>query len=280
MFDLSDRVAIVTGGAQGVGGGISRILARAGAKVLIADIDIDMARNTEELICKNSGIAESLKIDVTSYEDLKNMVEVANDHWGRLDILINNAYAAADGQQGGALEVTEERWESDIRALVTSVYAGSKYAIPLMQKTGGGSIVNISSVHGFLVAKKALTYETGKAAVIAMTKQMAVDYGSSGIRVNAICPGHIVTERIMETVWKDNPSGLKFFEDQYPVGRTGVPEDIGNAATFLCSDEASFITGHALPVDGGLTIQLQENFGVQQVHYYMDNADTEMPYKR
>ena len=280
MFDLADRVAIVTGGAQGVGGGISRILARAGAKVLIADIDIDMARNTEELICKNSGIAESLKIDVTSYEDLKNMVEVANDHWGRLDILINNAYAAADGQQGGALEVTEERWESDIRALVTSVYAGSKYAIPLMQKTGGGSIVNISSVHGFLVAKKALTYETGKAAVIAMTKQMAVDYGSSGIRVNAICPGHIVTERIMETVWKNNPSGLKFFEDQYPVGRTGVPEDIGNAATFLCSDEASFITGHALPVDGGLTIQLQENFGVQQVHYYMANTDTEMPYKR
>ena len=280
MFDLSDRVAIVTGGAQGVGGGISRILARAGAKVLIADIDIDMARNTEELIRKNSGIAESLKIDVTSYEDLKNMVEVANDHWGRLDILINNAYAAADGQQGGALEVTEERWESDIRALVTSVYAGSKYAIPLMQKTGGGSIVNISSVHGFLVAKKALTYETGKAAVIAMTKQMAVDYGSSGIRVNAICPGHIVTERIMETVWKNNPRGLKFFEDQYPVGRTGVPEDIGNAATFLCSDEASFITGQALPVDGGLTIQLQENFGVQQVHYYMDNADTEMPYKR
>ena len=280
MFDLADRVAIVTGGAQGVGGGISRILARAGAKVLIADIDIDMARNTEELISNNSGIAKSLKIDVTSYEDLKNMVEAANDHWGRLDILINNAYAAADGQQGGALEVTEERWESDIRALVTSVYAGSKYAIPLMQKTGGGSIVNISSVHGFLVAKKALTYETGKAAVIAMTKQMAVDYGSSGIRVNAICPGHIVTERIMETVWKNNPSGLKFFEDQYPVGRTGVPEDIGNAATFLCSDEASFITGHALPVDGGLTIQLQENFGVQQVHYYMANTDTEMPYKR
>ena len=280
MFDLSDKVAIVTGGAQGVGGGISRTLAQAGAKVLIADIDIDMARYNAEFISRNSGIAESLKIDVTSYEDLKKMIQVANDHWGKLDILINNAYAAADGQQGGALEVTEERWERDIRALVTSVYAGSKYAIPLMKETGGGSIVNISSVHGFLVAKKALTYETGKAAVIAMTKQMAVDYGSSGIRVNAICPGHIVTERIMETVWKNNPTGLKFFEDQYPVGRTGVPEDIGNAATFLCSDESSFITGHALPVDGGLTIQLQENFGVQQVQYYMDNVDTQMPYKR
>ena len=161
------------------------------------------------------------------------------------------------------------------------VFSGnSKYAIPLMMEAGGGSIVNISSVHGFLVEKKALTYETGKAAVIAMTKQMAVDYGPNAIRVNAICPGHIVTERIMENVWKNNPSGLKFFEDQYPVRRTGIPEDIGNAAAFLCSDEASFITGHALPVDGGLTIQLQENFGVQQVHYYMDNLDTQMPYKR
>ena len=109
---------------------------------------------------------------------------------------------------------------------------------------------------------------------------MAVDYGPNSIRVNAICPGHIVTERIMENVLKNNPSGLKFFEDQYPVRRTGIPEDIGNAAAFLCSDEASFITGHALPVDGGLTIQLQENFGVQQVHYYMDNLDTQMPYKR
>ena len=92
--------------------------------------------------------------------------------------------------------------------------------------------------------------------MIAMTRQMAVDYGEVGIRVNAICPGHIVTERISESIWKDNPTGLKFFEDQYPIKRTGVPEDIGNAAVFLSSDEASFIPGHDLPADGGLTIQL------------------------
>ena len=89
-----------------------------------------------------------------------------------------------------------------------------------------------------------------------------------------------MTERIFESTWKDNPGGLKFFEDQYPVRRTGVPEDIGNAAVFLSSDEASFITGHALPVDGGLTIQLQENFGVQQVQYVSENPDAKMPYKR
>lgn len=280
MFGLEGKVAIVTGGAQGIGGGIARTLAQAGAKVLIADVDMEMADRTAEDIRKNSGIVECAKIDVTSYVDLKKMIDVASEHWGRLDILVNNAYPAADGQQGGALEVTEERWEKDIKALVTSVYAASKYAIPEMLRNGSGSIVNISSVHGFLVARKALTYETGKAAVIAMSKQMAVDYGPNGIRVNAICPGHIVTERIMESVWKDNPSGLKFFEDQYPVRRTGVPEDIGNAVVFLCSEEASFITGHVMPVDGGLTIQLQENFGVQQVHYYMDNLDTQMPYKR
>lgn len=280
MIRLDGKVAIVTGGAQGVGGGISRCLARAGAKVLIADIDIATAKNTSKEINDSGSEACALQVDVTSFDDLKNMIAVAQSEWGQLDILVNNAYNSSDAQRGGVLEVSEEQWQKDINSLVTSVYAGSKYAIPVMAATGGGSIVNISSVHGLLVARKALTYETGKSAVIALTKQMAVDYGEIGIRANAICPGHIVTERIEQSTWKDNPSGLRFFADQYPVKRTGTPEDIGNAAVFLSSDMASFITGHALPVDGGLTIQLQENFGVQQAHYVKDHPDTEMPYRR
>jgi len=280
MIRLDGKVAIVTGGAQGVGGGISRCLARSGAKVLIADIDIATAKNTSKEINDSGSEACALKVDVTSFDDLKNMIAVAQSEWGQLDILVNNAYNSSDAQRGGVLEVSEEQWQKDINSLVTSVYAGSKYAIPVMAATGGGSIVNISSVHGLLVARKALTYETGKSAVIALTKQMAVDYGEIGIRANAICPGHIVTERIEQSTWKDNPSGLRFFADQYPVKRTGTPEDIGNAAVFLSSDMASFITGHALPVDGGLTIQLQENFGVQQAHYVKDRPDTEMPYRR
>ena len=280
MIRLDGKVAIVTGGAQGVGGGISRCLARSGAKVLIADIDIATAKNTSKEINNSGAEACALKVDVTSFDDLKNMIAVAQSEWGQLDILVNNAYNSSDAQRGGVLEVSEEQWQKDINSLVTSVYAGSKYAIPVMAATGGGSIVNISSVHGLLVARKALTYETGKSAVIALTKQMAVDYGEIGIRANAICPGHIVTERIEQSTWKDNPSGLRFFADQYPVKRTGTPEDIGNAAVFLSSDMASFITGHALPVDGGLTIQLQENFGVQQAHYVKDRPDTEMPYRR
>ena len=280
MIRLDGKVAIVTGGAQGVGGGISRCLAKAGAKVLIADIDIKTAKDTTKEIMDSGSEALALKVDVTSFDDLKNMVAIAQSKWGQLDILVNNAYNSSDAQRGGVLEVSEEQWQKDINSLVTSVYAGSKYAIPVMAATGGGSIVNISSVHGLLVARKALTYETGKSAVIALTKQMAVDYGEVGIRANAICPGHIVTERIEQSTWKDNPSGLRFFADQYPVKRTGTPEDIGNAAVFLCSSMASFITGHALPVDGGLTIQLQENFGVQQAHYVKDHPDTEMPYRR
>ena len=280
MIRLDGKVAIVTGGAQGVGGGISRCLARSGAKVLIADIDIATAKNTSKEINDSGSEACSLQVDVTSFDDLKNMIAVAQSEWGQLDILVNNAYNSSDAQRGGVLEVSEEQWQKDINSLVTSVYAGSKYAIPVMAATGGGSIVNISSVHGLLVARKALTYETGKSAVIALTKQMAVDYGEIGIRANAICPGHIVTERIEQSTWKDNPAGLKFFADQYPIKRTGTPEDIGNAAVFLSSDMASFITGHALPVDGGLTIQLQENFGVQQAHYVKDNPATEMPYRR
>jgi meso-butanediol dehydrogenase / (S,S)-butanediol dehydrogenase / diacetyl reductase len=110
-----------------------------------------------------------------------------------------------------------------------------------------------------------------------MTRQMACDFGPRGIRVNAICPGHIVTER-MAARWGDNQSGLRFFEQQYPVRRTGRPVDIANAVVFLCSEEASFITGHALVVDGGLTIQLQENIGVHLAHYIQDHPDTVLPY--
>ena len=279
MTNFTEKVAIVTGGAQGIGAGIVRQMASLGVKVLVADIDMDMASRTASDIVNTGSEAKAFKVDVTSYDDLKLMVNEAQNLWGRIDYLVNNAFSAGAATIGGATEVSETQWNADISALVSSVYAGSKYAIPVMADGGGGSIVNISSVHGILVSKKALTYERGKAAVIAMTSQMSVDFGDFGIRVNSISPGHIVTERLAER-WKNNPSGLKFFEDQYPVKRTGVPEDIGNATVFLCSDEASFITGHNLVVDGGLSIQLQENLAVQQAHYIKENPDTNMPYKR
>ena len=145
-----------------------------------------------------------------------------------------------------------------------------------MKKAGRGNIVNLASVHSLLQAEGWLIYEAGKAAVYGMTRQMACDYGPYGIRVNCICPGHIVTEGLAE-FWKGYPGGLDFFKDQYPLRRTGVPDDIARAIAFLCSDDASFITGHALVVDGGLTIQLQENMAVRQANYIRKHPETALP---
>lgn len=278
MDRLAGQVAIVTGGATGIGGATARRLAEEGAKVLIADINLQLANENVDRIKSAGGTAEVLVADAGTHADIKAMVQKAVELWGSLQILVNNAYSpsGADGK-GGAEEVTEEAWDRGMSVLVKSMYLGAKYAVPEMRKAGGGSIVNLSSVHGLLTAPKSLIYEAGKFAVIGVTKQMACDFGVDGIRVNAICPGHIVTERMQER-WNDNPEGLEFFAQQYPLRKTGRPVDIANAIVFLCSEEASFITGHALVVDGGLTIQLQENLGVAQARYAQARPDLQFPY--
>ena len=208
------------------------------------------------------------------------MVAHAVELWGRLDILVNNAWRGKE-RDGSALTLTESAWDYAMNVMVKSHYLGAKYAIPHMARTAqgsgtSGSIVNISSVHGLLMAEKALAYEGAKSAVIGITRQMACDFGPLGIRVNAICPGHIMTER-MKQHWEKNPSFFPFFEQQYPIRRVGKPEDIANAVNFLCSEEASFITGHTLVVDGGLTIQLQENISVRLVQFYRDHPEMQVP---
>ena len=277
MKKFADKVAIVTGGAAGIGGATARLLAEQGASVLIADINMPEAEANAETIRGAGGAAEVISTNVGSHDDIAAMIQRAVDRWGRLDILVNNAFSPTDEGDGDALTVSEEAWDAGLATLVKAHFLAAKHAVPHMRAAGGGSIVNISSVHGLLMAPRKLIYEAGKSAVIGITKQMAIDFGPDGIRVNAICPGHIVTERQQER-WDENPAGLRYFEDQYPVRRTGTPLDIANAASFLCSEEASFITGHALVVDGGLTIQLQEDFSVRQVHYIRQHPDARMPY--
>lgn len=279
MGRLEGKVAIVTGGAQGIGGGTVLRLAEEGASVLIADVDDEKAAHRAEIVRQQGGIAAAFRADVGKHEDIRAMVEEAVSRFGRLDIVVNNAYGpTGPGGRGSAVEVTEEAWDRGMALLVKSMFLSTKYAVPEMRKAGGGAIVNISSVHGLLMAPGSLIYESGKSAVIGLTKQLAIEYGPDGIRVNAICPGHIVTERIQERTWKDNPEGLRFFEQQYPVRRTGRPVDIANAVVFLCSDESSFVTGHALVVDGGLSIQLQENLAVNIAHYIREHPETTLPY--
>jgi NAD(P)-dependent dehydrogenase (short-subunit alcohol dehydrogenase family) len=222
-------------------------------------------------------VAIAAHIDVSQQEDVQKMVELAVSEWGRLDVLVNNAYSAKE-RDGSAVTLTDEALDYGLTIMIKALVWGVRYAVPHMQKNGSGSIVNIASVHGLLMAPNKLNYETGKAAVIGMTKQMAIDFGPTGVRVNAICPGHIVTERMRER-WDKNPAQLAMIEAQYPVRRAGTPDDIANAIHFLCSDEASFITGHSLVVDGGLTIQLQEDFSNHMTRYYRDHPDTVLPEK-
>ena len=278
MGRLEGKVAIVTGGAQGIGGATARRLAEEGARVLIADIDEAMGEKNAERIRSEGNHAVMVQVDVSKHSDIRTMVEVAANKWGRVDILFNNAFDVLTASSGSAVDLSEEVWDTKMSVLLKAVFLGAKYAIPEMRKVGGGSIVNTSSVHGLFGAPGVLIYETAKHAILGATRQMATEYGPDGIRVNAVLPGHMLTERLREHVWKDNPSGLEFFKNQYPLRDVGRAEDIANAVLFLCSDEASFITGHPLVVDGGLTIQLQENFGVRQAHFLRDNPDTQLPY--
>jgi len=279
MGRLDGRVAIVTGGAQGIGGATARRLAEEGARVAIADVDRPTAERNADTIRAAGGSALVVETDVAQHEQVRAMVERTVAEWGRLDVLVNNAYHVVGGEpDGSALQVSEARWNAGLDVLVKSIFLASKYAVPEMARNGGGAIVNLSSVHGLLQAPAFLVYEAGKAAVIGVTRQMACDFGPMGVRVNAICPGHIVTERVQAAMWNRNPQGLEFFAQQYPLRRTGKPVDIANAIAFLCSDDASFITGHALVVDGGLTIQLQENVGVHLAHWVKQHPEVELPY--
>jgi NAD(P)-dependent dehydrogenase (short-subunit alcohol dehydrogenase family) len=277
MQRLVGRAAIVTGGASGIGASIARKLAAEGASVLVADLDLPTAEHTVAEIRAAGGTGEALQTDVGRREDIRAMVERAVALWGRLDILVNNAFSVFSEGDGSAEEVAEETWDRWMAIIVKAVFLGCKHALPEMRKLGRGSVVNISSVHGLLGAERRLVYEAAKGAVLQATRQLACDYGPAGIRVNAICPGNIVTPAVYERYWRHNPEGRKLLEQQAPLRRDGRPEDVADAVVFLCSDEAAFITGHALVVDGGLTIQVQEDMALRQARYSSAHPNTVIP---
>ena len=262
---------------MGIGGATARRLAEEGARVLVVDVNAEAASRNVATIRGNNGVAEEMMSDVGTEDGVRAMVDRALNTWGKLDIVVNNAYAGVGGPRVDAIGVTEAAWDRGMDIGLKAMFRAAKYAVPHMRQAGGGSIVNLSSVHGLLGAPGSLVYETLKAGVIGLTRQLAVEYGPNGIRVNAICPGHIVTERL-EEMWRDHQDALRFFVEQYPVRRTGTPVDIANAIVFLCSDEASFITGHALVVDGGLSIQLQEDLGVRLARYAQEHPLSWLPY--
>ena len=250
---LAGKVAIVTGAgsrADGIGNGraASILFAREGAKVLLVDQSRAMAEATLEMIDGEGGEAAVHVADVTKTDDCRTMVEEAVNRWGRLDILDNNV---GIGGRGTVVEVKEEEWEQIMRVNVTGMMLASKHAIPAMAKSGGGAIVNISSISA-LRPRGLTAYSASKGAVIALTRAMAIDHAAEGIRVNCIAPGPVYTPM----VYSEGMSAEK--RDQRrrasPLGIEGTGWDIGYAALFLCSDEARYITGVVLPVDGGVTV--------------------------
>jgi NAD(P)-dependent dehydrogenase (short-subunit alcohol dehydrogenase family) len=251
---LADKVAIITGAGSGIGRATARIFAREGAKVVVAEVRDEPGQETVRMIHDEGGVATFVHTDVSVLADIKNMIKTAVETYGKLDVLVNNA---ASSRARAVTEMPEEDWDYTIDACLKSVYLGAKYAIPEMIKVGRGAIVNIASVNGLISNPNFSAYSAAKAGILGLTRNLAIDYGLQGIRVNAICPGFIAND-LMEQRLNDDPLEKWAVTETQPVGRYGKPEDIAWAVVYLASDESGYVTGATLVVDGGLTIQSPE----------------------
>lgn len=252
---LKDKVAIVTGGSKGIGWGVVTVLSQEGAKVAVVARNVQDGEQTAEEIRQKGGKATFVQCDVSNEEDVKKMVQTTLDAYGQIDILVNNAGV---GIYKSVLDTTNEEWDRCLGIDLKGAFLCSKYVIPQMQTIGKGVIINMSSVHSHATVNGAAPYAASKGGITALTRNMAIDYGPS-IRVNAISPGWVMTSLTTQLFNSyDNPVEQQHAVEQRQVmKRIGTPEDIGYAAAFLASDEASFITGTELFVDGGLTAQLE-----------------------
>jgi NAD(P)-dependent dehydrogenase (short-subunit alcohol dehydrogenase family) len=244
-----DKVVIVTGGAYGIGRAAAIGFAQRGAKVVIADLDVKRGEETLKRIKDAGGDAIFVKTDVSLEADAKAMVEKAVLTYGRLDCAFNNA--GIHRQFVSTVDFTVAEWDEMLNVNLKSVWLCMKYEIPQMLKQGKGAIVNTSSAAGLVGAPSNPAYPASKHGVVGLTKCTALEFARKGIRINCVCPGPTRTG-MNEELTATNPEMVKAMDQKVPMGRIGEPEEVAAAAIFLASDEASYITGHALPVDGGI----------------------------
>ncbi|KAI1078823.1 NAD(P)-binding protein [Whalleya microplaca] len=266
---LHNKVAIVTGASSGLGRAIALAYAREGASVVCADlreearseIATETSIHTDEAIRQSGGRSIFVKTDVSLSQDFEALVQKTVQEFGRIDILVNNAGISIESNRtpAGVHETPEAVWDTTMAVNTKSVFLGSKYAVAQMLRQDAhssghrGWIINMSSIYGLVAGRHNVSYAASKAAVANLTKQVALDYAADKIHCNAICPGYTKTAIFTNTIANlDDKSGI---EAKHPLGGAGTPEDIVGAAIFLASDEAAWITGVCLPVDGGFTAQ-------------------------
>jgi meso-butanediol dehydrogenase/(S,S)-butanediol dehydrogenase/diacetyl reductase len=247
---LLGKVAIITGAANGIGKTSALLFAQEGASLLLADIDVAQGQQVAEEIRTSGGRATFVRTDVSNPLDILNLVRSAVSTEGKIDILFNNA---AINYFGKVTDTPEDDWDRVMNVNVRGVYLGCKYTIPVMQDNGGGTIVNTASAAAIVGLKNLAAYTASKGAVLQLTKNLALDYADSGIRVNALCPGVTATEMTLQLISDSQDPGAtrRRFDTGRPMGRMAEPIEIARTALFLASDESSFMTGSFLLVDGG-----------------------------
>jgi NAD(P)-dependent dehydrogenase (short-subunit alcohol dehydrogenase family) len=249
---VKGKVALVTGGSSGIGRASALVFAREGAKVVVADVLVAGGEETVRLITERGGEAIFVKADMTKAAEVEAMVNTAVTTYGRLDCAHNNA--GIEGAMAPTAEYTEESWDRVIGVNLKGVWLCMKYEIVQMLKQGGGAIVNTASGAGLAGVPRMPAYVASKHGVVGLTRTAALEYAKSGIRVNAVCPGVIQTPMV-ERVTSQRPGMVERMIAAEPIGRMGKPEEIAEAVVWLGSEAASFVTGHAMSVDGGALAQ-------------------------
>ena len=254
---LESKVALITGGGSGIGRACAEMFAREGARVAVSDISLERAQATTQFVTSHGGEAIAISGDVSVGDDAQNMVSATVEKFGKLDVLVNSAgVSARNAMPKGSSP--EEVWDKVIDVNLKGTYMVSWHAMPDMAKSGGGSIINLSSIMGLVGYPVGMgggfnPYNPSKGGVLQFTRNLAIDSASKNVRVNCICPGYVETD-LTSALTKD-AEALSRLETLHPIGRLGQPEEIAYAALYLASDESGFVTGTPLVVDGGYTAQ-------------------------
>ncbi|MEG6510009.1 glucose 1-dehydrogenase [Methyloligella sp. 2.7D] len=251
MRRLEDKVALITGGAAGIGHAIAETFAREGANIVIADRNDEEGAKVAAAIVKNNGAAMSHATDVSDLEQVKGLMAVIGETYGRLDVLVNNA---GIGERADFRHMDDEAWDRLWQVNVEGTVRCAREAFDLLRSSGRASVINVSSLMATKHARQMSAYSASKGAVTALTRSLAVEYAPYGIRVNSLAPGYIDTDMISR--FTGNPMISKALLGQTPLRRFGTPQDVANAALFLASDESAYVTGAGLAVDGGMAVTL------------------------